>query len=71
MADCITYVGLDVHRESIVVAVAAAAGVAGLPFLEAGVQRRPARAHLIIARAVRHTPPPLRLGACIYSRCIC
>src|SRR6267378_5773826 len=46
---------------------AAAAGVAGLLLLEAGVQRRLARAHRVIALAVRHAPPPLRLGACIYS----
>ena len=48
---------------------AAAAGVAGLPLLEAGVQRRPARAHLVTALAVRHrAAPPCRFGACICSQ---
>jgi hypothetical protein len=37
----------------------AASGVAGLALLEAGVQRPPARAHLVIALAIRHTPRPL------------
>jgi hypothetical protein len=37
----------------------AAAGVVGLALPEAGVQRPPARAHLVIAPALRHPLPPL------------
>jgi hypothetical protein len=38
---------------------AAAAGVAGLPLSETGVQRRAARAHLIIVLVARHMRLPL------------
>jgi hypothetical protein len=50
---------------------AAAAGVAGLPLLEAGAQRRPARAHLVAALAVRQqgTSSPFLELAFIASMC--
>jgi len=38
---------------------AAAAGVAGLPLAEAGVQRRPAGTHLVIVLVLRHMRLPI------------
>ena len=37
-------------------------GLPDWPFLETGVQRRPARTHLVIAPAVRHAPPSVASG---------
>src|SRR5271165_2536756 len=53
------------------VLLAAAAGVAGLPLAETGVQRRPAGAHLVIVLVLRHMRHPFRNALASKWRSLC